>query len=102
VIVGVPKRIRGPQDNSHGYKPNDGFVADSQTAVKIAEAVLIPLYGESKSAPRSLSLPNSKATGGLSAEPSAVPMAKADLRRQTVMVEVPSSGCPKRTVAYCS
>jgi NTF2 fold immunity protein len=36
----------GPQDKSHGYKPKDGFVADSQTAVKIAEAVLIPVYGE--------------------------------------------------------
>jgi hypothetical protein len=36
----------GPQNKSHGYKPKDGFVADSRTAVKIAEAVLIPVYGE--------------------------------------------------------
>jgi hypothetical protein len=29
-------------------KPNRGFVPDSRTAVKIAEAVLIPVYGEEK------------------------------------------------------
>ena len=31
---------------SYGYKPKGGYVPDSQTAVKIAEAVLIPAYGE--------------------------------------------------------
>jgi len=29
-----------------GYKPTSGYVPDSKTAVKIAEAVLIPVYGE--------------------------------------------------------
>ena len=29
-------------------KPNDGFVPNAETAVKIAEAVLIPVYGERK------------------------------------------------------
>jgi hypothetical protein len=29
-----------------GYKPAGGYVPDSKTAVKIAEAVLIPVYGE--------------------------------------------------------
>jgi hypothetical protein len=29
-----------------GYKPESGYVPDSQTAAKIAEAVLIPVYGE--------------------------------------------------------
>jgi hypothetical protein len=28
------------------YKPKDGFVPNAETAVKIAEAVLIPVYGE--------------------------------------------------------
>jgi hypothetical protein len=28
------------------YVPKDGFVPDAKTAVKIAEAVLIPVYGE--------------------------------------------------------
>jgi hypothetical protein len=29
-----------------GYKPPAGYVPDSATAVRIAEAVLIPIYGE--------------------------------------------------------
>jgi NTF2 fold immunity protein len=29
-----------------GYKPKLGYVPDSETAVKIAEAVLTPVYGE--------------------------------------------------------
>src|SRR5260221_14156208 len=33
---------------AQGYKPRDGYVPDSKTAVKIAEAVLIPVYGETK------------------------------------------------------
>jgi hypothetical protein len=31
---------------AHGYRPASGYVPDSKTAVKIAEAVLIPVYGE--------------------------------------------------------
>jgi hypothetical protein len=31
-----------------GYKPSSGFVPDSATAVQIAEAVLIPVYGKEK------------------------------------------------------
>jgi hypothetical protein len=30
----------------HGYKPKSGYVPDSRTAVQVAEAVLIPVYGE--------------------------------------------------------
>jgi NTF2 fold immunity protein len=30
------------------FQPKDGFVPDTGTAVKIAEAVLIPVYGEKK------------------------------------------------------
>jgi NTF2 fold immunity protein len=29
-----------------GYRPSNGFVPDEATAVKIAEAVLIPVYGK--------------------------------------------------------
>jgi hypothetical protein len=29
-----------------GYKPKEGYVPNSETAVKIAEAVLIPVYGK--------------------------------------------------------
>lgn len=30
----------------HSYKPKDGYVSDEITAIKIAEAVLTPIYGE--------------------------------------------------------
>ena len=33
---------------AQSYTPKDGFVPDSATAVKIAEAVLIPVYGKEK------------------------------------------------------
>ena len=29
-----------------GYRPTSGYVPDAKTAVKIAEAVLVPIYGE--------------------------------------------------------
>jgi len=31
---------------AQGYKPPSGFVPDSATAVQIAEAVLVPVYGK--------------------------------------------------------
>jgi hypothetical protein len=31
---------------SHGVKPSSGFVPDAATAVKVAESVLTPIYGE--------------------------------------------------------
>jgi hypothetical protein len=31
---------------AQGYRPKQGYVPDSATAVKIAEAVLIPVYGK--------------------------------------------------------
>ncbi|HEY1422601.1 MAG TPA: NTF2 fold immunity protein [Candidatus Acidoferrum sp.] len=37
-----------PTAIGQGYKPEAGFVPDAKTAVKIAEAVLIPVYGEKK------------------------------------------------------
>ena len=30
----------------HSFVPEDGFVPDKQTAIKIAEAIWIPIYGE--------------------------------------------------------
>ena len=32
--------------SAQGYRPKSGYVPDSATAVKIAEAVLVPVYGE--------------------------------------------------------
>jgi len=34
--------------NAQSYKPKDGYVPDSTTAVRVAEAVLIPVYGKEK------------------------------------------------------
>ncbi len=34
------------EPSSHSYVPKDGFVPDAQTAIRIAEAVWIPIYGE--------------------------------------------------------
>jgi NTF2 fold immunity protein of polymorphic toxin system component len=31
---------------AQGYKPKSGFVPDSNTALRIAEAVLVPVYGQ--------------------------------------------------------
>jgi hypothetical protein len=33
---------------AQGFKPKEGFVPNEETAVKIAEAVLIPVYGKDK------------------------------------------------------
>ena len=34
--------------SSQHYTPKSGFVPDSATAVRVAEAVLVPVYGEQK------------------------------------------------------
>src|SRR5258706_3587276 len=34
--------------NAQSYTPKDGFVPDSTTAVRVAEAVLFPVYGKEK------------------------------------------------------
>lgn len=31
---------------NNGYIPNDGFVPNKETAIRIAEAILIPIYGK--------------------------------------------------------
>ncbi len=36
------------QAQNHSFMPKDGFVPDKATAVRIAEAVLMPVYGEEK------------------------------------------------------
>ena len=33
-------------DSKHNYKPKDGYVPDEKTAIRIAVAVWIPIYGE--------------------------------------------------------
>ena len=34
------------ESGKHSYKPKEGYVPDTSTAIKIAEAVLVPIYGE--------------------------------------------------------
>jgi hypothetical protein len=34
------------QEKEHNYKPKEGYVPDEKTAIKIAKAVWIPIYGE--------------------------------------------------------
>jgi hypothetical protein len=36
----------GPILRGQGVRPKEGFVPNSETAVKIAEAVLVPVYGK--------------------------------------------------------
>ena len=45
-ITAALAQQHGTTNEANGFKPTSGFVPDSQTAVKIAEAVLIPVYGE--------------------------------------------------------
>jgi hypothetical protein len=37
---------RGRSQNHPGYVPKNGFVPDEKTAIAVAEAVLIPVYGQ--------------------------------------------------------
>jgi hypothetical protein len=48
VVVGVAVAYsQEPQEQKEASaKPRDGFVPNAETAVKIGEAVLIPVYGE--------------------------------------------------------
>jgi hypothetical protein len=34
------------ETEKHSYKPEKGYVPDAATAIKIAEAILVPIYGE--------------------------------------------------------
>ena len=36
------------ESQKHSFTPKDGFVPDKETAIRIAEAIWIPIYGEEK------------------------------------------------------
>jgi hypothetical protein len=40
-----PTAATEPASAEHSYVPENGFVPDERTAIRIAEAVLIPIYG---------------------------------------------------------
>jgi hypothetical protein len=48
VGLGVAYSQEPPETKEVSVKPADGFVPNAETAEKIAEAVLIPVYGEKK------------------------------------------------------
>ena len=37
--------VANASDAKHSFKPNDGYVPNAETAIKIAEAVWLPIYG---------------------------------------------------------
>jgi hypothetical protein len=44
--IGLALNSVDGQEPLHSYKPPKGFVPDSLTAVRVAEAVLVPVYGQ--------------------------------------------------------
>lgn len=34
------------ENNKHNFVPKEGYVPDAQTAIKIAEAIWLPIYGD--------------------------------------------------------
>jgi len=46
-LAAVPWLVQAQRTQPHSYTPPNGFVPDSITAVRIAVAVWIPIYGES-------------------------------------------------------
>jgi hypothetical protein len=48
VIVSLAAQDRATQRQTKGNSPARGYVPDAVTAVKIAEAVLVPVYGEER------------------------------------------------------
>lgn len=49
LLLMLPATAQQPAKiHKNGYPPLNGYVPDAATAVKIAEAVLVPVYGEEK------------------------------------------------------
>jgi len=71
-----------------GYKPKSGFIPDSTTATKIAEAVLTPVYGERILWPSGHSAPDSMETCGPLPEPCTAQMDKEIRLRATIATGV--------------
>jgi hypothetical protein len=46
IALVVPTMGVAQQNAPHSYVPPDGFVPDSATAVRIAEAIWLPIYGK--------------------------------------------------------
>jgi len=44
----APVVLSAQQEKPHSYVPEAGFVPDSATAIRIAEAIWIPIYGQAQ------------------------------------------------------
>ncbi len=47
LLMNIPPCLAG-ESQKHSFIPKDGFVPDKETAIRIAEAVWTPIYGEEK------------------------------------------------------
>ena len=73
----LPVLVRAQGEKPHFYVPDSGFVPNAGTAIRIAEAVWIPIYGEvqiEKERPFTATLKNGvwTVTGSLHAAPGLV------------------------------
>ncbi len=47
-LIVSPITLLADETQKHNYKPEQGYVPDEETAIKIAVAVWIPIYGKEK------------------------------------------------------
>jgi len=47
-LVFSPFLLGAQQERAHSYVPDSGFVPNAATAIRIAEAIWIPIYGEAQ------------------------------------------------------
>jgi len=45
-LITSPIILHAEETQKHNYKPKEGYVPDEETAIKIAVAVWIPIYGK--------------------------------------------------------
>ncbi len=43
-----PSILKAEENKKHNYKPKEGYIPNEETAIKIAVAVWIPIYGKEK------------------------------------------------------
>ena len=45
-LIALPLTLSADETEKHNYKPEQGYVPDEETAIKIAVAIWIPIYGK--------------------------------------------------------
>ncbi len=47
ILVVIPQIVSSQEDDDENYyRPDEGFVPDKETAIKIAEVIWLPIYGD--------------------------------------------------------